>query len=94
MTRRGARLGFEFPRELLLAEVARRCRGCGEPARLGLTKAEARVYQGFECETCESWNDDELAGPDIPDWWDELRREPAGAAGGRDSNAGTRGEDA
>lgn len=73
MRKRGARVGFVFPRELLLVEVERRCRECGEPARLGLTKAEARVYQGFECEPCESWNDDELAEQDIPEWWEELR---------------------
>jgi hypothetical protein len=73
MTKRRTRLGFEFPRELLLVEVLRRCRGCDEPARLGLTKAEARAYQGFECEHCESWNDDELTEQDIPEWWEELR---------------------
>ena len=72
--RRRRRPGFEFPRELLLVEVARRCRGCGGPARLGLTKAEARAYQGFECEHCESWNDDALTEQDIPEWWEELRR--------------------
>jgi hypothetical protein len=73
MTKRRPRVGFEFPRELLLVEVARRCRACGETARLGLTKAEARAYQGFECEHCEEWNDDGLSEPDIPDWWEELR---------------------
>lgn len=73
MTKRRGRTRFEFPRELLLVEVARRCAECGEPARLGLTKAEARVYQGFECERCETWNEDELAEPDIPEWWEELR---------------------
>ena len=73
MTERRPRVGFEFPRELLLVEVLRRCRGCDEPARLGLTKAEARAYQGFECEHCESWNDDELTEQDIPEWWEELR---------------------
>ena len=92
--RRSRRLGFGFPRELLLVEVARRCRGCDGPARLGLTKAEARAYQGFECEHCESWNDDELTGQDIPEWWEELRRvnglDAAGtaAAGGAGDGAG------
>jgi hypothetical protein len=66
-------MGFESTRELLLVEVARRCRECGEPARLGLTKAEARSYRGFECDRCESWNDDELAEQDVPEWWAELR---------------------
>ena len=74
MTGRRRRIGFESARELLLVEVARRCRVCGEPARLGLTKAEARAYRGFECERCESWNDDGLAGQDVPEWWEELRR--------------------
>lgn len=92
--RRRSRLGFEFPRELLLVEVARRCRGCDAPARLGLTKAEARAYQGFECEHCESWNGDELTEQDIPEWWEELRRvnglDAAGpaAAGGAGGGAG------
>jgi hypothetical protein len=64
---------FNFTRELLLTEIARRCRGCDAPARLGLTKAEARDYTGFECEACELWNDDELSERDIPEWWEELR---------------------
>jgi alkylation response protein AidB-like acyl-CoA dehydrogenase len=64
---------FNFTRELLLTEIARRCRGCDVPARLGLTKAEARDYTGFECEACELWNDDELFERDIPEWWEELR---------------------
>lgn len=89
--RRGSRLGFEFPRELLLVEVWRRCRGCDGPARLGLTKAEARAYQGFECEHCESWNDDGLTEQDIPEWWEELRRGFGAAAeesGGRGAGRG------
>jgi len=69
--RRAARLGFA--RELLLAEIVRRCRECGAPARLGLTKQEARVYHGFECERCEAWNEDALAARDAPEWWDEVR---------------------
>jgi hypothetical protein len=72
-------MDFETPRELLLVGVARRCRECDEPAQLGLTKAEARDYRGFECGRCESWNDDDLSEQDIPEWWDELRR--AAAAG-------------
>ncbi|MFN2596728.1 MAG: hypothetical protein ABR563_06020 [Pyrinomonadaceae bacterium] len=67
------RLGFRFPRELLLTEIARRCRGCDAAARIGLTKAEARDYRGFECEQCELWNEDELSERDIPEWWEELR---------------------
>jgi hypothetical protein len=64
---------FNFTRELLLTEIARRCSGCDAVARLGLTKAEARDYTGFECEACELWNDDELSERDIPEWWEELR---------------------
>lgn len=67
------RRSFKFPRELLLTEIARRCRGCDAAARLGLTKAEARDYTGFECEACELWNEDELSERDIPEWWEELR---------------------
>ena len=74
MTGRRKRTGFESARELLLVEVARHCRECGGPARLGLTKAEARAYGGFECERCESWNEDELAEQEVPEWWEELRR--------------------
>jgi hypothetical protein len=67
------RRSFKFPRELLLTEIARRCRGCDAAARLGLTKTEARDYTGFECEACELWNEDELSERDIPEWWEELR---------------------
>ena len=66
-------LGFRFTRELLLVEIARRCRGCDAAARIGLTKEEARDYAGFECEACELWNEDELTERDIPEWWEELR---------------------
>lgn len=73
MTGRKTRLTFEHPRELLLVEVARRCRACDAPARIGLTKSEARDYTGFECEACDERNDDELSESDIPEWWEELR---------------------
>ncbi len=73
MTRRKTRLVFEQPRELLLTEIARRCRACDAPARVGLTKAEARDYAGFECEACDEWNEDDLSERDIPEWWEELR---------------------
>ena len=68
------RLGFR--RELLLTEIARRCRECEAAARVGLTKEEARVYHGFECARCEAWNEDELSERDIPEWWQEQSREP------------------
>lgn len=64
-----------FPREVLLVEVERRCAAaaCGARARLALTKEEARVYTGFECERCGVWNEDVLGERDIPEWWEELK---------------------
>ena len=64
-----------FPREVLLVEVER---WCGEPlcnarTRLSLTKEEARAYTGFECASCERWNEGALAEHDIPEWWEELK---------------------
>lgn len=64
---------FDAPRQLLLLEIARRCRACDAAARIGITKQEARDYTGFECETCGEWNDDDLAERDVPEWWEELR---------------------
>jgi hypothetical protein len=59
---------------VLLVEIERRCSDphCNARAQLGLTKEEARVYCGFECERCKQWNDDALAERDVPDWWEEL----------------------
>lgn len=77
MTRaRGAALRLGPRRELLLAEIARRCRACDAPARPGLTKEEACAYHGFECPRCEAWNEDELTERDIPEWWQDKGREP------------------
>ena len=73
--RRAAR-GFAPRRELLLAEITRRCRECDAPARVGLTKEEARTYHGFECARCEARNEDALTERDIPEWWQEQGREP------------------
>ncbi len=84
---------FDSKRELLLVEIERRCAdpACNAPARVGLTKAEARAYTGFECERCERWNEDALAERDIPEWWEELKitsldgvRERPRQAGGGD----------
>ena len=63
-----------FPREVLLVEIERHCadENCNARTRIGLTKEEARLYDGFECERCERWNEDGLGERDIPDWWEEL----------------------
>ena len=85
-----------FPREVLLVEVERWCGDplCNARTRLSLTKEEARAYTGFECASCERWNDDALAERDIPEWWEELKvtsleglRGP-GAGGGAAEGAG------
>jgi hypothetical protein len=63
-----------FPREVLLVEIERHCAaaGCGARTRVGLTKEEARLYDGFACGVCERWHEDGLTERDIPDWWEEL----------------------
>ena len=63
-----------IPRAVLLIEIERHCaeKSCGARTRVGLTKAEARLYDGFECGVCERWNEDGLTERDIPDWWEEL----------------------
>ena len=66
--RRNVAPSFAPRRELLLAEIARRCRECEAAARVGLTKEEARTYHGFECARCEAWNEDALTERDIPEW--------------------------
>ena len=73
MTKAKRPLNFDATRELLLVEIARRCRACDARARIGLTKAEARDYAGFECEACDEWNEDDLSESDVPEWWEELR---------------------
>ncbi len=81
-----------IPREVLLVEVERWCsdHACNARTRLSLTKAEARVYTGFECARCERWNDDALTERDIPEWWEELKvaslegLRPAAGGGGED----------
>lgn len=69
-----SRVKITIPRRLLLVEIERRCRlpECNAKTRLGLTKDEARAYTGFECETCNEWNADELNERDVPEWWEEL----------------------
>lgn len=57
-----------------MVEVERRCPDarCGARARIGLTKREALVYDGWKCERCEQRWEDVLSERDIPDWWEEL----------------------
>jgi hypothetical protein len=71
---RKKRQSLGFPREVLLVEIERHCAeaSCNARTRVGLTKEEARLYDGFECERCERWNEDGLTERDIPDWWEEL----------------------
>jgi hypothetical protein len=63
-----------FPREVLLIEIERHCAdaACNARTRIGLTKEEARLYDGFVCEVCERRHEDNLTERDIPDWWEEL----------------------
>jgi len=71
---RKKRQGLTFPREVLLVEIERHCAeaSCGARTRVGLTKEEARLYDGFECQLCERRHADGLTERDIPDWWEEL----------------------
>jgi hypothetical protein len=66
--------GIIIPREVLLIEMERRCRApeCNARVRVGLTKEEARLYCGFDCERCGRRWDDSLSERDVPDWWEEL----------------------
>jgi hypothetical protein len=63
-----------IPRDVLLVEIERRCRTreCNARTRVGLTKEDARLYRGFECERCGLFWDDLLTERDVPDWWEEL----------------------
>lgn len=63
-----------IPRSVLLVEIERRCQDaqCNARTRVGLTKDEARVYCGFECERCGQFWDDLLTERDVPEWWEEL----------------------
>lgn len=64
-----------IPREVLLVEIDRRCSfaECDTRVLIGLTKAEAFDYSGFECQGCQRWTTDTLAERDVPDWWHELK---------------------
>jgi hypothetical protein len=71
------RRSIQIEREVLLFEIARRCSfaDCNQRVSLGLTKAEAFEYRGYECSFCERWNEDTLEERDVPEWWDEIHRE-------------------
>ena len=66
---------IQIERQVLLFEIERRCSfaDCNQRVFLGLTKAEALAYRGFECTHCERWSDDSLMQRDVPDWWDEIQ---------------------
>jgi hypothetical protein len=59
---------------VLLVEIERRCPAaeCNARTRIGLTKDDARLYCGFECERCGHTWDDLLTERDVPEWWEEL----------------------
>lgn len=65
---------FGASRVVLLVEAERYCQqtNCLHLNRIGLTKAEARAYNGFKCERCECWNEDVLTERDVPEWWEEI----------------------
>ncbi|HXI61624.1 MAG TPA: hypothetical protein VNF70_02900 [Pyrinomonadaceae bacterium] len=62
---------FFFPRTPLLVQLERRCAfpDCGLKNQIGLTKAEAIEYRGFNCSQCERWNEDQLSRLEMPDSW-------------------------
>jgi len=64
---------FNFPREVLLVEIERYCSfpDCATRNLIGLTKAEAIEYRGFDCTRCQRWNDDTIALSDLPVSWAE-----------------------
>ncbi|HEX9919472.1 MAG TPA: hypothetical protein VGA87_09910 [Pyrinomonadaceae bacterium] len=84
-----------FPREVLLVEIERHCAGadCGARTRVGLTKAEARLYDGFACGVCERWHEDGLTERDIPDWWEELTVTGLGTLRGTSPAGDARGDE-
>ena len=62
---------FHFPREVLLIEIERRCIfvDCDGRNQIGLTKAGAIEYRGFDCAKCERWNDDAVEAVELPESW-------------------------
>jgi hypothetical protein len=66
---------FYFPRTTLVIEIDRRCAvaDCRQRNSKGLTRTQAIEYRGFNCSECESWNDDRLSQPELPDSWNNLK---------------------
>ena len=62
---------LNFPREVLLVEIERYCsfRDCAARNQIGLTKAEAIEYRGFDCRKCQRWNDDTIGIDAVPESW-------------------------
>lgn len=75
MPENNSRSRFVSAREVLLIEIERYCDqpNCLHLNRIGLTKTEARDYNGFVCERCERRNADFLRERDVPEWWKEIR---------------------
>jgi hypothetical protein len=62
---------LHFPRETVLVEIERRCASpdCETRNQVGLTKAEAIEYRGFECSKCKRWNNDRVNELELPETW-------------------------
>jgi hypothetical protein len=62
---------FNSARTILLIEIERYCQNasCLRLNRIGLTRRESEEYNGFECEKCEIWNDDQIKPAEVPAEW-------------------------
>ena len=64
---------FNFPRDVLLIEIERYCffPDCRARNHIGLTKAEAIEYRGFDCIKCQRWNPDTsgIGSDAVPESW-------------------------
>ena len=74
-------------RDVLLVEIERHCRDaqCNAKTRIGLTRTEARVYDGFECARCGQFWDDLLTERDVPEWWEDLASTEVSTTGEKSS---------
>ena len=67
------KIHLQFPREVLVIEIDRRCGAdrCRARNQISLTRAKAIEYRGFNCSECETWNDDRLTHTEMPESWNE-----------------------